>query len=326
MNKNFWKGKRVLITGYEGFLGSNLTKRLLSYGARIFGLDIITFREETILTSSDLARIEVLKGNVSNYKLVKRVVEGNKIEFIFHLAAEAIVNRSLKNPLRTFSSNIEGTWNILEIARKNPEVKVVVASSDKAYGIKNRLPYSESDSLSGSHPYDVSKSCADLLSYTYFKTYSVPVCITRCGNIYGPGDFNFSRIVPDTIRSVLSGRKLLIRSDGKFTRDYIFVDDVVSAYLLLAEKMEELGLYGEAFNFSNEKPISVIELVKRIYAIAGKKPNYTILNEAKNEIPHQYLSSQKARKILKWKPEYDIADGLRRTIKWYSQFWRGLEK
>ncbi len=308
------------MTGYEGFLGSNLTKRLLSYGARVFGLDIITHRKETILTKSDLAKIKVIKGSVSNYSLVKEVVSENKIEFIFHLAAEAIVKRSLKNPLKTFSSNIKGTWNVLEVSRKFPVKGVVVASSDKAYGIKNKLPYRESDSLSGSHPYDVSKSCADLLTYAYFRTYKVSACITRCGNIYGPGDFNFSRIVPDAIRAALGGKTLEIRSDGKFTRDYIFVDDVVDAYLLLAEKMEKLNLYGEAFNFSNEKPVSVLELVSKIYSAAGKKADYRILNEAKSEIPHQYLSSMKARKILGWKPRYNIKDGLKKTIDWYRNF------
>ena len=182
------------------------------------------------------------------------------------------------------------------------------------------MPYRESDSLSGSHPYDVSKSCADLLTYAYFRTYKVPACITRCGNIYGPGDFNFSRIVPDAIRAALGGKTLEIRSDGKFTRDYIFVDDVVDAYLLLAEKMEKLNLYGEAFNFSNEKPVSVLELVSKIYSAAGKKADYRILNEAKSEIPHQYLSSMKARKILGWKPRYNIKDGLKKTIDWYRNF------
>lgn len=322
MNKNFWKNKNVLITGYEGFLGSNLIKRMISFEANVIGIDIVTNKKNTILTKDDFQNINNVKGNIANYSLLKKIIEKNKIEYIFHLAAEAIVNKCYKNPLRTFSSNIKGTWNILEIARLSSNIKgIVVASSDKAYGIKSKLPYKEDASLAGSHPYDVSKSCADLISYTYYKTYGVPVAVTRCGNIYGPGDFNFSRIIPDTIRSILNNKTLNIRSDGKFTRDYIYVDDVVNAYITLAEKMNKLGLQGEAFNFSNENPISVLKLIEKIYAVAGIKPNYKILNQAKNEIPHQYLSSKKAKEILKWTPKYNLENGLKKTIKWYNEYF-----
>ena len=321
MNKKFWKNRRVLITGYEGFLGSNLTKRLLFNEAKIVGLDIKTFRKNTILTKKDLSRIKVIKGSVVNYRLLQDIISKNKTEFIFHLAAESIVNKCVNHPLKAFSSNIKGTWNILEVARLCPNIKgIVTASSDKAYGIKSKLPYKENDSLAGSHPYDVSKSCADLLAYTYSYTYSVPVCVTRCGNIYGPGDFNFSRIIPDTIRSVLINKPLLIRSDGKFMRDYIYIEDVLDAYLLLAEKMEKLKLFGEAFNFSNEKPISVLNLVKMIYEVAGRTPNYKILNRADYEIKFQYLSTKKIYKMLGWKPKYNLDEGLERTLNWYQKY------
>jgi len=322
MKNNFWQGRRALVTGYEGFLGSNLTKSLLSLQARVFGLDRITFRKNTILSGKDLKNITIVRGNVANYKLLIQLINKHKIEFVFHLAAEAIVNKCLKNPQRTFSSNIRGTWNILEACRQAQNIQaIVIASSDKAYGSHKKLPYDEQFPLAGSHPYDVSKSCADLLAHTYFHTYGLPVCVTRCGNIYGPGDFNLSRIVPDVIMSAIENKTLVIRSDGRFTRDYIYVKDVVLGYLNLVQKMNDLNLFGEAFNFSNEKPISVLDLVKTVYKIMGRKPDYKILNQAKYEIRHQYLRSSKAKKILGWKPRYDLRQGLKKTIDWYKAYY-----
>ncbi|MFH1459878.1 MAG: GDP-mannose 4,6-dehydratase [Candidatus Omnitrophota bacterium] len=318
MNKKFWKNKRVLITGHEGFLGSGLTKTLIGYGARIVGLDIVKNKRISIL--KDLRKnIISIKGDVADFKLVKKIVNKYKPQTIFHLAAEAIVARANRNPIKTFESNIRGTWNILEVARILKAVEaIIMASSDKAYGSHEVLPYQETAALKGDHPYDVSKSCADLLAYTYFHTYNVPVCVTRCGNIYGPGDTNFSRIVPDSIRCVLTGEKLLIRSDGKFTRDYVYVDDIVNGYIILAEKLQKLNLAGEAFNFSDENPINVLKLVNLIYKIAGKNPDYKILNQVKYEIKHQYLTSKKAKKMLGWKPQYSLRDGLKKAIDWYS--------
>ena len=321
IDKNFWKNKKILITGYEGFLGSNLTKKLTSFGTDVVGLDIKTRRKETILNDSDYQNIVVVKGDVSDYHLVKKIISQCKIEIVFHLAAEAIVNECFQNPRKTFNSNIKGTWELLEACRNSKTVKsIVVASSDKAYGSHKKLPYKEDAPLQGNHPYDVSKSCADLIAHTYFHTYGLPVAITRCGNIYGPGDFNFSRIVPDAIRCALTGKQLLIRSDGKFIRDYVFVEDIVNGYIMLAEQLPKKNLGGEAFNFSDENPITVIELVNKIYEVIGKKPNYKILNQAKYEIKKQYLSSLKARKILKWKPEYSLLEGLEETINWYKNF------
>lgn len=319
-----WENKNVFITGYEGFLGSNLTKWLISCGANVVGLDIKVRRKNTILTENDYKKIVVVKGNVTNYKLLKEIISGYNIEIIFHLAAEAIVGECLKNPLRTFTSNIKGTWNILEASRNSNIIKaIIIASSDKAYGSHTKLPYKENTPLSGAHPYDVSKSCADLIAHTYYHTYGLPVVITRCGNIFGAGDFNFSRIVPDTIRSAIKNKALIIRSDGKFTRDYIYIEDVIGGYLILAQKMQKLKLFGEAFNFSNENPISVLELVGKIYKMSDKKPSYKILGKAQYEIKHQYLSSKKAKKILGWKPKYSLEEGLKKTIVWYKNFFQG---
>lgn len=320
MQNKFWKGKRVLITGYEGFLGSHLTRALLKNRAKVWGLDIKTHRRDTILSGNELKSMTVIRGSVKNFSLLTGIIKKEKIELVFHLAATSLVGEALQKPLEAFSTNIEGTWNILETCRQAKLADgIIVASSDKAYGRHNMLPYLEDYPLAGAHPYDVSKSCADLLAHTYFQTYNLPVCITRCGNIYGPGDFNFSRIVPDTIRSIVKDKTLLIRSDGKFTRDYIFIDDIITAYMLLAQKMAKLNLQGEAFNFSDEDPVPVLELVKKIYRLTGKKEDFKILNQAKFEIKHQYLSSGKARRLLGWKPKFSLESGLSSTICWYRE-------
>lgn len=322
MTNKFWENKGVLITGYEGFLGSNLTKRLLNYGAKVTGVDIRTNRKHTILEKSDFRKIKVIKGSVETYKLIKNILHQNEIEIIFHLAAQAIVGKSLKNPSRTFSTNIKGTWNILEAAKGNSRIKtIVIASSDKAYGIHGTLPYRENTSLAGCYPYDVSKSCADLLAHAYSHTYNLPVCITRCGNIFGPGDFHFSRIIPDTVKSALQDKTLIIRSNGKFTRDYIYVEDVVDGYLCLAEKMQTPSILGQAFNFSDEHPVTVIELVSAIYELVKKRPDYRIVNTAKCEIEHQYLSAAKAKTMLGWKARYSLTEGLEETIAWYKEYF-----
>ena len=318
----YWKKRRVLITGHEGFLGSWLTRVLLAKGAKIIGIDKVKNRPISILNGLR-KKVTCIKGDICNRKLLKSIIDKYRPEVIFHLAAEAIVNRASENPSQTFKSNIEGTWSILEAARGRKFIEsIVIASSDKAYGSHNILPYKENAVLRGKHPYDVSKSCADLIAYTYFYTYGVPACITRCGNIFGPGDFNFSRIVPDAVRCALLGKELLIRSDGKFTRDYIYVEDVVMGYIVLAQKMQKLKLFGEAFNFSNEKPTLVLELAKLIYKLSQRVPNYKVLNQAKYEIRHQYLSASKARKVLKWQPKYTLKEGLTKTIDWYSKIFQ----
>lgn len=319
-NSQFWKDKRVLITGHEGFLGSWLTKTLQEYGARVVGIDKAKERLLSVIKGSR-RKIKGIKGDIANAALVNKIINRDKPQFIFHIAAEAIVNRANKNPLRTFKSNIQGTWNILEAAKGKDFIEgIVVASSDKAYGSHKKLPYKEEAALKGEHPYDVSKSCTDLLCRSYFVTFNVPVCVTRCGNIYGPGDFNFSRLIPDAIRHILRHKQFVIRSDGKFTRDYIFVKDIVEAYLVLAENIAKRKLAGEAFNFSNEKPLSVLDAFNKIAQSCNGsraiKPK--ILNRAQHEIQHQYLSSRKAKDLLGWKAGYSFERGLKETVSWYQ--------
>lgn len=321
INRKFWKDKKVFITGHEGFLGSWLTKTLIESGSDIIGLDIVKNRKLSVLNENDLRKsFKGIKGNIVNLKLIKRIIDQEKPDIIFHLAAEAIVGRSNTNPITAFKSNIEGTWNILEAARNKDHITaIVIASSDKAYGSHKKLPYSENAALKGDHPYDVSKSCSDLIAYTYFHTYNLPVSVTRCGNIYGPGDYNFSRIIPDAMRCMNSDKTLLIRSDGKFVRDYVYVEDIVNGYLLLAEKMKRLNLEGEAFNFSDENPLTVIAVLDKLFKIAAKKINYKILNQVKYEIKKQYLDSKKARDILGWKPNFSLEQGLKKTLQWYGE-------
>ena len=324
IDKEFWKNKKVLITGFEGFLGSHLAKALLQTNAKVIGLDIKTFRKQTILGCQDYKKIIVFKGSVTNRKLLSEILRENSINLIFHLAAEAIVSRSYINPLNAFKSNITGTWEVLEAARQQGNLQaIIVASSDKAYGSHKKLPYHEGAPLIASHPYDVSKSCADLIANTYFHTYGLPVAITRCGNIYGPGDFNFSRLIPDAMRSLALNKKLEIRSDGKFVRDYVYIEDIVSGYIRIAELFTKRNLSGEVFNLSDEKPITVVELLSQINKLnfCGKGLKYRIMNTAKYEIRKQYLSAAKARRILDWKPRYSLNEGLKKSMSFYTNYF-----
>lgn len=324
MNREFWGNKKVLVTGHEGFLGSCLVKKLIECRAEVIGVDKVINRPVSMLNGLR-HKIIVVKGDVSDSDFIKRFVNEYKPEIIFHLAAEAIVEECHKNPIRAFKSNIEGTWNILEGTKNKKFVKsIVVASSDKAYGSHEILPYKEDAPLQGNHPYDVSKSCTDLICNTYFNTYGVPVSVTRCGNIFGPGDFNYSRIVPDAIRCALNCKTFIMRSDGSYTRDYVYIDDIISGYLLVAENIYKKNIAGMAFNFSYEKPISVMDIVKKIYKITGNKINYKVENRARYEIKHQYLSSSRARRILNWKPRYDLNKGLEKTIEWYSDLFKAM--
>ncbi|MBN1263806.1 MAG: GDP-mannose 4,6-dehydratase [Candidatus Pacebacteria bacterium] len=317
MKDSYWSDKRVFVTGYEGFLGSWLTKVLIEKGARVIGLDNARQRPLSILEGWR-RKIKGIKGSVVSYRLINRIFEKYRPEIVFHLAAQSIVGLAKRYPLKALRVNVLGTANLLEAARNMDCLEaMVVASSDKAYGSHRRLPYRETTPLKGEYPYDVSKASADLICRAYFKTFKVPVGVTRCGNIYGPGDFHFSRIVPDAIRKALANEVFLIRSDGRFTRDYVFVSDIVSGYLLLARLMKKKHLAGGAFNFSNGKPVSVLTLVKKIYRLCQQEPKYKILNQAKSEIRHQYLEAAKARRILSWRPEYGLTRGLKETIAWY---------
>ena len=321
MVSTFWNNKNVFITGGTGFLGSYLVKKLVNYGANVTILVRDYIPQSNIYRGEEYKKVNVVHGTLEDYLLIERTLGEYEIDTVFHLAAQAIVGVANRNPLGTFKSNIEGTWNILEAARKSPLIKrVIVASSDKAYGDQEKLPYDENMPLQGKHPYDVSKSCADLIAQSYYETYKLPVCITRCGNLYGGGDLNFNRIIPQSIQSILNNKAPVIRSDGSFIRDYFYIEDAVDAYINLAEKVVELNLGGQAFNFSNEIQLTVLELVNKILKIMGSSMKPIILNQGSNEIIHQYLSAKKARTILGWSPNYTIDEGLSKTIEWYKDF------
>jgi len=320
-NKNYWLNRNVLVTGCTGFLGSYLVRELLERGANITGVVRDLVADSSLFANDDDKKINMIRGSIEDLQLLERVIGEYEIETVFHIAAQALVGIAYTNPISTFKSNIEGTWNILDACRRSPKIKqIIVASSDKAYGDQEKLPYDENMPLQGKYPYDVSKSCADLLAQSYYQTYKLPVCITRCGNLYGGGDLNFSRIIPQTIKSIINGKRPEIRSEGTFIRDYFYVEDAVLAYLLLAEKMDEGNIYGEAFNFSNEIRLTVLEIVDIILGLMNSDLHPVILNQAQCEIKHQCLSAVKAKKLLNWEPKYSIEEGLEKTIKWYSDF------
>ena len=321
--KAFWQERPVLVTGATGLLGSWLTRELLNQGAFVVALIRDWLPENELFRSGDLARVCVVRGDICDQQTVERALGEYEIDTVFHLAAQTIVGIANRNPISTFESNIRGTWSVLEACRRSPLVKqIVVASSDKAYGSHEQLPYSESAALQGRHPYDVSKSCADLLAQSYATTYGLPVCVTRCGNLYGGGDLNWNRIVPGTIRSAMNGEPPIIRSDGSYIRDYFYVEDGALAYLSLAEQMASNRiLAGEAFNFSNEIQVTVLDLAKTILSLIGREDlELDVRGEASNEITHQYLNAGKARSLLGWHPRYSLEEGLTRTILWYRDF------
>ena len=319
----FWRDRSVFVTGCTGLLGSWLVAELVQRGARVTGLIRDLVPKSRLYTGDWHQRINIVRGCLEDLPTLERAINEYEIDTVFHLAAQTIVGVANREPLATFEANIKGTWNLLEACRKVGGVsRIVVASSDKAYGDQEILPYDENTPLQGEHPYDVSKSCADLICRTYYVSYGLPVCVTRCGNFYGGGDLNFNRIVPDTIRSALRDKPVTIRSDGSYIRDYFYVKDGVLAYLHLAEQMDRREIWGEAFNFSNELQITVLELVRKILGLMGKSHlEPIILNQAKNEIIHQYLSAKKAREMLNWKPEYSLDECLQETIQWYQDFF-----
>ena len=324
MRKGFWCDRPVLLTGATGLLGSWLVKRLLESGADVVCLVRDWVPQSELVRSGTLERVKVVRGDVCDGELDERVLGEYEIDTVFHVAAQTIVPIANRNPVSTLQTNVAGTWTLLEACRRSSLVKqIVLASSDKAYGDQEKLPYDENTPLEGRHPYDVSKSCADLIAQGYATTYGLPVAITRCGNFYGGGDLNWNRIVPGTIRSLLRGERPIIRSDGTPIRDYFYVEDGAAAYMLLAERMAgDPALRGQPFNFSNELQVSVLELVERVLAQAGSKLRPEILDQASNEIRHQYLSAEKARRVLGWKPLFTLDEGLRRTIAWYTEFFR----
>jgi CDP-glucose 4,6-dehydratase len=319
----FWQDRPTLVTGATGLVGGSVVKRLLRSGADVVCLVRDWVPESELVRSGLLQQVKTVRGDVRDQALAERVLGEFEIDTVIHLAAQTLVPVANRNPVATFESNIQGTWALLEACRRSPKVKqIVLASSDKAYGNAEVLPYDESTPLQGRHPYDVSKSCADLIAQSYAITYGLPVSVTRCGNFYGPGDLNWNRIIPGTIRSVQRGERPVIRSDGTLVRDYFFVEDGAAAYLLLAEKMAaDPTLRGEAFNFSNETQVSVRELVDKVLAVMGSRLTPEVRNEATNEIKHQSLSAKKARERLGWRPHFTLEEGLRRTVAWYSSFF-----
>jgi CDP-glucose 4,6-dehydratase len=322
IKSNFWLDRPALVTGATGLVGSWLTRRLVESGASVVSLVRDWVPQSELVRAGNLDRIRMVRGDVCDREVVERTLGEYEIDTVFHLAAQTIVSVANRNPLSTFETNVQGTWNILESCRRSPSVKaVVLASSDKAYGAQKVLPYSENAPLEGRHPYDVSKSCADLIAQAYATSYNLPVAITRCGNFYGGGDLNWSRIVPGTIRSAVRGERPIIRSDGLFIRDYFYVEDGAAAYMLLAERLvSDLSLRGQAFNFSYEARVTVLELVQRILERMGSSLSPDVRNEASNEIRDQYLCASRARQVLGWSPDFNLDEGLRRTIPWYQEF------
>ena len=319
---DFWRDRPIFVTGGTGLLGSWLVKRLVEAGADVVCLVRDRVPQSELVRSGLYNKVKSVRGDVRDQKLLEEALGEYEIDTVFHLAAQTIVGIANRNPISTFETNIQGTWALLEACRRSPRVKgIVVASSDKAYGDQEILPYDETTPLQGEHPYDVSKSCTDLISYTYAKSFDLPVTITRCGNFYGGGDLNWNRIVPGTIRSVLRGEAPVIRSDGQFIRDYFYVEDGAAAYMLLAEKLAaDPALKGHAFNFSNEIQVTVLELVDRLLTQMDSDIKPDIRNEASNEIRHQYLSAEKARRMLDWAPLFTLDSALAKTIDWYKEF------
>lgn len=319
---SFWKDRSVLVTGGTGLLGSWLVSQLMEVGANVVCLVRDWVPQSELVRSRRIEQVNTVRGDVCDHGLIERALGEYEVEVVFHLAAQTIVGIANRNPVSTFSTNIGGTWNVLEACRRSPKVSsIVIASSDKAYGDQEHLPYDESMPLQGRHPYDVSKSCADSIAQTYAVSYGLPVAITRCGNFYGGGDLNWNRVVPGTIRSVLRGKRPVVRSDGKFVRDYFYIEDGAAAYMLLAERLASYSsLRGQAFNFSNESQISVLELVDLILQKMNSSLRPEILNQASNEIRHQFLSAERARTVLNWHPQFTLDAGLDRTLAWYREF------
>jgi CDP-glucose 4,6-dehydratase len=322
MSKSFWNGRSAFVTGATGFVGAHITRMLVEQGARVVCLqrDVVRVNSLDLL---DLRRhVTVVNGALEDFALMERVVTEYEVDSVFHLAAQAIVGAANRSPLSTFEANVRGTYSLLEACRRGESVRrVVVASSDKAYGSHDQLPYREDYPLLGLFPYDASKACTDIIARSFAHTYRTPVVVSRFANIYGPGDTNMSRIIPGAIASVLRDEAPVIRSDGTPVREFIYVDDVARGYLLLAEKIDEV--IGEAFNFGAGEPITMLDLVRRVIRFAGKEgrlePRVLLERKIEREIDAQYLSAVKAEARLGWRAKVDLDEGLKRTIEWYRE-------
>jgi CDP-glucose 4,6-dehydratase len=328
INRDFWRDRRVFVSGATGLVGGWLVKRLIEAEADVVCLVRDWVPQSELVQSRLLEQVTVVRGDLCDQECLERVLGEFEVETVIHLAAQAIVGIANRNPTSTFETNIGGTWKLLEACRRSPKVKqIIAASSDKAYGDAPVLPYTEETPLAGRHPYDVSKSCSDLICQTYATTYGSPVVITRCGNFYGGGDLNWNRIVPGTIRSVMRGQRPVIRSDGSFVRDYFYVEDGAAAYMHLAEQLAiKPQLAGEAFNLSNETQVTVLQLVEQILAAMNSPLLPDVLGEAIHEIKHQSLAATKARRLLSWEPLFTLDEGLSRTIAWYKNYFQAESK
>jgi CDP-glucose 4,6-dehydratase len=318
---DFWRGKNVMVTGVGGFVATHLAAKLHESGANVVGI-MRDSRGGRRLEAFDLTgKIDTVRGSIDDYELVERVFAEYEISQCFHLAAQAIVGIANRSPVSTFESNIRGTWTVMEAARHSPLVEgVVIASSDKVYGDHEVLPYTEDAPLNAIYPYDASKLCAEVIARSYARTFDLPLGVVRCANIYGPGDLNWSRVIPGTVRSMLAGEEPVIRSDGTLERDYMYVTDAVSAYLTLAENLERKEVRGEAFNFGWGRGYSVIEIVETVLRQGGSSLTPRVLGQNRGEISKQWLDSAKANRVLNWQPVVTLDEGVRRSIDWYRQF------
>ncbi|MES2523784.1 MAG: GDP-mannose 4,6-dehydratase [Gemmatimonadota bacterium] len=320
----FWRHRSVLVTGASGFLGGWLVRHLVNHNAAVVALLRDWAPDSMLQSDPSLRGVRLARGDVRDQEVLERIMGEYEVDTVFHLAAQTVVGVANRNPVSTLDTNVRGTWAVCEAARRSPLVQcVVIASSDKAYGDHEQLPYSEDAPLRGAHPYDVSKSAADLISRMYAVTYELPVTITRCGNFYGGGDLNWNRLVPGTVRSALLRERPVIRSDGSLIRDYFYVEDGALAYLTLAEALHrDASLRGEAFNFSNEIQVDVLSLTSMILDRIDPSLTPDVRGDAPHEIQHQSLSAAKARTRLGWSPHYSLEEGLDRTIAWYREFLR----
>lgn len=319
----FWTDRPVFVTGATGLLGAHLVGELLERRANVVCLVRDDVPHSLFSRLGLERRVTCVRGALEDYDVLARALNEYECETVLHLGAQTIVGTAARGPLATFEANIRGTYNLLEACRVNARTvrRVIVASSDKAYGEQRELPYTEESTLEGRFPYDCSKSCTDLLAQSYHASYGVPVCITRCGNLYGAGDLNWNRLVPGTLRAALRGQRPVVRSDGSFVRDYFYVEDAAAAYLTLAQAMERPDVVGHAFNFSDDQPLSVIEMARRALHAAGRADlQLEIRGDASREIPQQYLSAAKARRLLDWSPRFGLTEGLERTATWYRQW------
>ena len=322
MNNQFWRDKRVFITGVTGLLGSWLAAELVQQEADIVGLIRDQVTQSPLIRSGVVNQITIVRGEVCDYNEIERILAEYEIDTIFHLAAQTQVGIANRVPMSTFETNIRGAWIILEAARRNPTIRrILVASSDKVYGLQDELPNREDAPLQAKYPYDVSKACADMIARTYAHIYDMPIAVTRFANLFGGGDINWNRLVPGTMRSVLRGERPIIRSDGTFKRDFTYVRDAVYGYLTLAEQIDRPDVRGEAFNFGLSNPVSVLDMINSIIKLSAcpdLKP--IILDEVKHETQDQYLSSEKAARILQWQPQFTLEEGLRETMDWYRDY------